>query len=104
MQVELNYRECPVCAVPYALPQTLIDERWKKGGSWFCPNGHELVFKATEADRLRKELERAQSCCNTYKARAAGLEEQVEHRERQILGYKGQLGLIRKQRNQQPTG
>lgn len=56
-QYELTRFICPVCCIPYAIPETMSAERYRNGGDWFCPNGHKLHYATPEVDKLRKELE-----------------------------------------------
>lgn len=54
--VTLWVSDCPVCAVVFAMPKAMEKDRRENGQSFFCPNGHSLSFRETEADRLRKQL------------------------------------------------
>jgi DNA repair exonuclease SbcCD ATPase subunit len=51
---------CPVCGIHYALDESFSNEKYKVNGSWYCPNGHSLVFTQSKADKLAKELEAKQ--------------------------------------------
>ena len=52
--------ECNVCGVPYGLSVAFADAKRASGGHYFCPNGHRLSWNETEADRLRRELQKLQ--------------------------------------------
>ncbi len=45
------------CGVTVLLPEVFIPERRKTGETFYCPNGHPRVYKETELDRARKQLE-----------------------------------------------
>lgn len=94
--VSLTRTSCATCGIVFAVPAQWLDERRGDGDRFYCPNGHGLSFGETEAQRLRKELERQKRCCDLQRARAAHLEEQVEYRERQVRGYKGALAKAKK--------
>jgi hypothetical protein len=56
------HKECPICGVNYCLDKIYDDYRQdgakKDDGSplsWCCPNGHTLVYRENEADKLRRE-------------------------------------------------
>ena len=57
--VEMTDMRCPVCGVPYAMPEHLREQRLKDGESFHCPNGHSLSYKDNEHARTRKLLEDA---------------------------------------------
>ena len=56
----LTILHCGVCQIPHAIPTELYDDRLANGGEWWCPNGHNLHFVTTEADKLKRELASAQ--------------------------------------------
>lgn len=60
--IEYAYKTCPVCGIHYAFD--LIVDRHKKNlpstdrdRSWYCPNGHSLVYTESIADKYRREAE-----------------------------------------------
>ena len=63
--MNLIERKCPVCGVVYGLDPD-FDAYRKRGGlgddnrkaGWYCPNGHYLVIRQSEADTLRLERDR----------------------------------------------
>lgn len=52
---------CGVCGVRHLMPTTKRETCAKEGPSrsWFCPNGHERVYRESEADKVRRELNNA---------------------------------------------
>lgn len=56
--VTLRQKTCPVCQAYYAVDQKKLDICLERGDSWFCPNGHSLIYTETEAQKLKKELDR----------------------------------------------
>lgn len=64
--VTLEAKTCPSCGLVYAVASDWMaaklrqHDRGDRGASWYCPNGHEVVF-AREGDvpRLQRELDRA---------------------------------------------
>jgi len=53
----LEVDDCCVCGVMFALPARLLANRRKQGGSFYCPNGHSLMFSKPENERLREQLQ-----------------------------------------------
>lgn len=91
---------CGKCDIVFAVPERWYRARCEDHKTWYCPNGHPRVFAGkSETDKLRDELAREKRCCESNRARAAHLTEQVEHREHQIRGYKGALAKAKKARS-----
>lgn len=74
----LQAKTCPVCFIHYAAPELLFEKKMEKGGNWFCPNGHSLVFTETEVDKLKKQLESERTRVEFFKREAEGAKKQ-EH-------------------------
>ena len=74
---DLEVLVCPTCAVLYAAPERLIDDRRERGAGHYvyCPNGHNIHWPGpTEADKLRKRLRLAEDS----EARAKAARDQAE--------------------------
>lgn len=64
MTVEYDFKTCPVCGIHYALDHVVSQYKLHlpssaKDRNWYCPNGHSLVYTDSEADKWRREAERA---------------------------------------------
>lgn len=59
---EMEDRICGVCGIAWSAPKVFMNECRKEGKNktFYCPNGHGRVFKESEADEVRRELNRAQ--------------------------------------------
>jgi ATPase subunit of ABC transporter with duplicated ATPase domains len=55
--VELEQTTC-WCGTPFALPAELLSAARKSAHTIYCPHGHTVVWKETEADKLRRERDR----------------------------------------------
>lgn len=62
MMVNFTWKKCPICGVNYGLDKDFDDHRLNGAKSndgcplnWYCPNGHSLVYRDSEADKLRRE-------------------------------------------------
>jgi hypothetical protein len=55
--VVLESEECINCGVLFALPGTLKARLKENGGTFYCPNGHSMVYRDPEVVRLRREVE-----------------------------------------------
>lgn len=58
VSVTLWVTDCANCGVVFGIPKRMEEERRADGKVFYCPNGHSLSWKQTEADRLREQLER----------------------------------------------
>lgn len=58
---QMEDRVCGVCGIAWSAPKAFMDECRKEGKNktFYCPNGHARVFKESEADEVRRELNRA---------------------------------------------
>lgn len=78
----LEPTDCAVCGATFAVaPHFLASRRADKAG-FYCPNGHQLSFNESEADRLKKKLEQAardlaakESALQTQRSRAERAEQ-----------------------------
>lgn len=88
----LETLNCYLCGVIFAMPEPLKQRRREDSKSFWCPNGHEQHFTETEAARLRKQLERAQSAATAARDQADAAERSnralrgVVTRERKRVG------------------
>ena len=55
---DLIAKNCPVCFVDYAIPQSMASKMKRDGGNWHCPNGHSLHYTETGIDRVRQHRDR----------------------------------------------
>lgn len=87
---------CYLCDVSFGLPDTLQQRRRNDGKEWFCPNGHGQVYKETEADRLRKQLETEQRRVIQLRSERDAASRNREAAERSASAFKGQATRLRK--------
>ena len=55
--LNLIVKECPVCCVVYAMPESLNTECQRTGRDFYCPNGHSLIFTTTENQKLKRQIQ-----------------------------------------------
>lgn len=91
----LTITHCGVCQIRHAIPDEMYWDRRNNGGEWFCPNGHELHFITTEADKLREQLEKSQRATIRERARADSNWDEVEYERRSKAAVKGHLTRMR---------
>ena len=83
--------QCPIqgCGVPYALEDGFRTVRQERGGRWYCPNGHELVFMETEVDRQRKRADAAERNLTAVRGDRDYQQRRAEHQARRAVSLKG---------------
>lgn len=91
---EYSYKQCPVCGIHYAVDKVVMDYKHgcsstDKDRGWYCPNGHPLVFRESDADKYRHEAER-------LRQRLAQKDDEIAARDRQLIAAKGQITKARK--------
>ena len=61
---------CPTCGVAVSIPQDVYSRRRRDGGDYYCCNGHAMVARKTETQRLKEELKAKERALAAAKARA----------------------------------
>ena len=92
--VTLVVKDCPVCGMNYAIPRTLDHYKWSlpqghKEKGWYCPNGHYLVHRAREVERLRERVDQLEK-------NKRHLQDKAEHFERSAAASRGHLTKLKK--------
>lgn len=87
-EVELEVKQCPVCFVHYAIPQAMSNKKSKDGGDWYCPNGDNLIYTKTKADKLTAELQAEKENTEYWMKRK-------EEVDRQLKAKKGELAKLK---------
>jgi hypothetical protein len=88
-EITLVEVHCGRCDLTFAVPDYWQRDRRATGESWWCPNGHERVYREPENARLKRELEAA-------RARATHAEDQRQAAERSAAAHRGQATRLRK--------
>lgn len=90
---------CAACGVKFCMPAHLFKKVKETGQEFFCPNGHSLVFKPSENDRLRKQVEDLTRSRNEWRGRYAREVDRREALERTVRAYQMNLGKVKKRLN-----
>lgn len=84
------------CSITFAVPETLAAQALHHGKTVHCPLGHTCVWKQTEADRLRAQLDQANARARNVEERRRRAEADAQHERNRANGYKGQLTKVKK--------
>lgn len=91
----LNVKVCPNCGVRYGLESAFDDRKSREGGSWYCPNGHSIVYSETEVDKLRKQLEEKERCLSIVRDSRDQAYARSRHVERSLITTRGHYTRIK---------
>jgi hypothetical protein len=87
---------CADCAVDFAVTERLRAARLESGAKFWCPNGHVNVYRESDSDRLRKQLETEQRKVIRLQAERNAAVNNREAAERSAAAFKGQATRLRK--------
>lgn len=51
---------CGQCGINFYVPYWFYQDRYDSGTDWYCPNGHNRIYKESYTTQLKKELEATQ--------------------------------------------
>jgi len=91
---ELTVTSC-WCGIRLAIPSSLYREAHNNGMAVYCPLGHTFVWKETEADRLKRELESTKSVLRAARASTTAVRDQLQAERRSNAAYRGHLTRLR---------
>lgn len=86
---------CGECGIQFAMPSATLKERQDEAGKFWCPNGHQRVFKRSEADRLRQELEREQQARKRAEELRNASQKEAEDARLQARFARGKLKALK---------
>jgi hypothetical protein len=89
--------ECPAlgCGIVYGIPKHFADALRRKGGHYWCPNGHQLSWDETDLDREKKRREAAERRAKNYEQQADWERDRAERERRTAIALRGHLTRIR---------
>lgn len=84
LSTDLVEKHCPTCFIHYAAPRVLFDQRLERGGHWYCPNGHSILFTTTEADKARAEADKLRHERDRLKQNEAWYDERLKVERKRV--------------------
>jgi hypothetical protein len=94
---------CANCGVEFSLPDDLMMKLRQTGKTFYCPNGHSLVFTPSENEKLKKQvadlekrLSWAMQDADYYRGLVTLLREEVRTYQGKYSGYKSQYLRLKK--------
>ena len=100
MTVLYQYKKCPVCGIHYAVDLDVM--KCKEGCAkhdsnrqWYCPNGHELVYRESDAEKWRKESEAQKARANRLEKQRDDARRETDAQKRKTAAQKGQVTRLK---------
>lgn len=87
---------CFRCGVVWMMPASLVRQCRDNGASFYCPNGHGAVFRESEVERLKKQLEAEKKRTAWAEENGKNLREQLLAEEQKTARVKRKLGRVGK--------
>lgn len=87
-EITLIHTACCNCGVVFGLPSVIEENRRKTGGNFYCPNGHPMVYKNGEYDKLKRRARDAE-------AQVIHERDQRQAAERSAAATRGQLTKLK---------
>ena len=81
--------ECFRCGVVFAMPKDMQEHRLRDKGTFYCPNGHGQCYTESEADRLKKQVQRLREANREAYAYATAVDDQRRAAERSNAALRG---------------
>lgn len=91
--VQLKRTSCANCGITFGVPAEWDRARHDDGKTFWCPNGHSLVYSGNMLEQRLKQAERARDWANTS---AQAARDQAEAERRSHAATKGKLTKLRK--------
>lgn len=85
---DLTVTRCAECGCNFGVPGDFLNCRQADKRSFYCPNGHVLSYKESEADKLRRERDRLAQ-------RIAEKDDEIARQERLVAAARGQVTKIK---------
>lgn len=93
LQFAFNFHtlECYKCNTHFAMSDLKYRRCMDLKEVFFCPNGHEQVFRESEVERLKRELEAHKRTLEWTRNSRDRYQKDYEHEKHRANGYKGAL-------------
>lgn len=81
----------PTCGVPFSVPEHVFKQAQQLGENRkvYCPNGHSVIWKVTDAERLQKRVDELERSTEQLRSLNHHLEDDSEKADRTIRYWRG---------------
>ena len=95
VDTKLFVTDCATCGVIFAIPHSLEQRRRADGASWYCPNGHSMVFRKSDIDVERERTAALQRRLDREETHRRAVQDQLDAERRSAAAYRGHLTRMR---------
>lgn len=88
-------QDCPACGVRFGVPFGYTERRQADKVNFYCPNGHSMSYRESEADRLRRERDKLVQDAAYQADRLRDEKNLREQAERRVAAAKGQITKLK---------
>lgn len=93
--IVIESTSCAECGCVFGIASDQIQSLRQTGRTFYCPNGHRLSFRESEADRLRKQLAQTTQQLDETATRLTREREAREAQERKTSAARGQVTKLK---------
>ena len=83
---------CCRCGICFGVPSEFLNNRIKDKAQFYCPNGHGQSYVESEADKVRREMQKQ---LDAEKNRVEFLRRENESKKRELIATKGKLTKVK---------
>lgn len=83
--------DCAQCSVIFGITRAMEARRREDGKTFYCPNGHSMVFGECEIDAANKRAAKAEEEARRARIRASAAYDQANAANRSASAYRGQV-------------
>lgn len=87
---------CGECGIEFAVPESWRAAREGDGRTFYCPNGHNRVYRETVADKLRRERDLLKQQLAQKDDEIKWQKDQRQASEKRVSAAKGQITKLKK--------
>jgi hypothetical protein len=96
LQTTLEVNVCAECGITFAAPEGFWSERERDGRIWYCPNGHQRVYRETVEQQLRRELQQKEERLQRVRQDRDRYRDQADAEARSHAATRGHLTRTRR--------
>jgi septal ring factor EnvC (AmiA/AmiB activator) len=88
-------QDCITCFIRFGVPVGFTARRRQDKQNFYCPNGHQMAYTESEADRIRRERDRLRQQLAERDDEIARQQRMREAAERQAAAARGQVTKLK---------
>lgn len=90
--IEFESVECGECGTHFAMTALMLRNRREDGATFYCPLGHGRLYRETEVQKLKRQLDQKEKDLEWARAQRARSDKQVISMKGQVTKIKNRVG------------